>query len=306
MKTRLLILLLTLITLQGAAQKKTTVEWGNATEWYQTTVNPALPDVFYFVSTEILEEKDADGNDHYIGSLNAEQRAAIKGEMDYIKNVFGDSLNFFSPYYRQFTMSSAQLSPDAFRKVRAQASQSALDAFRYYLRHLNHGRPFILAGFSQGSMHMIDAIRQLHPKDYRRMIAAYSMGYRLSADDLRHPNIKAATGADDKGVIISFNSVTTPSAMWPLVNADAATCINPVNYHTDATPATFLFEGDTLTVAVDTLHHVLLVSGGDVANYRFPPLEPMCKPGNLHHWDILFYGDALRRNALRRFRNNRR
>lgn len=299
MKNRLLFATLLLATMLCGCS---TSKWADSGNWYATekvACNNRV-DVFYLVSTEILDEKDASGKDAYIGKLTPSERKAIGAEMEYAKQMFGDSLNFFSPYYEQFTMSALSLPEAAYMKHRSKASRDAAKAFRYYLRHLNGGRPFIIAGFSQGAMHLVDIVRGMSRRDVERMVVAYSMGYRLSAKDLKHRNVVAAQSANDLGTIVSFNSVATPEVMWPAVNGDAATCINPINYHTDATPATLIFEGDTLTVRVDTCHNALIVSSPNIAKYRFPIMEPLCQPGNLHHWDLLFYRDAIRRNALER------
>lgn len=277
-------------------------KWMESDSWFESgkAVNDSLVDVFYIVSTEILEEKDGQGRDSYIGKLTEEERKAIDAELNYAKHMFGDSVNFFAPYYEQFTMSSINLAPEKFKEVRHHAMEDVKEAFRYYLHHLNGGRPYILAGFSQGGMHLIDILRDIDPADYERMVAAYSIGYRLSADDLSHPCVKAAEGADDRGVVVSFNSVVSVDDIWPVVSEGAATCINPVNYRTDATPASFTFDGDTLTVSVDTANNVLLVSSPKIESYRFPVLERFCKPGNLHHFDLLFYEEYIRKNAMQR------
>lgn len=293
------------LALTGCANlESNTSEWSDASKWYDTNreVDNNLADVFYIVSTEILEEKDSTGHDTYIGKLTPEERKAYEAEMKYVQNMFGDSLNLFSPYYKQFTMSSINLPAEEMERVRKEAADDVVSAFRYYIQHLNNGRPFILAGFSQGAMHMIDILQDMSQEDYERMIVAYCMGYRLSESDLKHPHIKAAQSADDLGVTVSFNSVATPDAIWPMVNADAATCINPVNYRTDNEPAEFVFDNDTLTVRVDTMHNVLIVESANIESYRFPILDKYCKPGNLHHWDLLFYGESIRRNALDRAR----
>lgn len=288
---------LTLILSACSSQK-----WNETKFWYNNgkTINESLVDVFYIVSTEILEEKNSLGEDTYIGKLTPEERKNISAEMEYAHSMFGDSVNFFSPYYNQYTMSALNLEERKFRKIRSRASKDAAGAFKYYMHNLNNGRPFILAGFSQGSMHLLDILRSMDKKTYKNMIAAYSMGYRISAEDLRHPFVKAAQSADDIGTVISFNSVAKTDAIWPIVNRDAATCINPVNYHTDEEPAGFIFDGDTLSVHVDTTNNVLIVEGKNIASYRFPVLESMCKPGNLHHWDLLFYKETIRTNVMRR------
>lgn len=297
-----LMLAVSFVSCHQLSKETATSKWTDDSLWYESeaSVNPAFADVFYLVSTEVLDSKDSLGVDSYISKLTPADRVAIKAEMDYARGMFGDSLNFFSPYYSQFTLSSMSLSADSVALIRAKASADALDAFRYYIRNLNGGRPFILAGFSQGSMHLLDVVRNMEASDYERLIVSYCMGYRVSAEDLSHPQIRAAESAHDRGVIVSFNSVTTPDAIWPAVSADAACCINPINYCTDSTPAEFEFRGDALTVHVDTQHQVLIVEGENVASYRFPVLEAFCKPGNLHHWDLLFYGDAIRHNAQHR------
>lgn len=276
--------------------------WANGEEnnWHIGRSQSPKADVFYIVSTELMDGKDSKGNDQYIGKLTEEDRAAIKAEMEYVQNVFGDSLNFFSPYYKQFTFSALNLPDKKFAKVRKKASKDVMAAFRHYMRHMNNGRPFFLAGFSQGGMHLIDVIKHMKPEEYDRMVAAYSMGYRLSAEDLKHPQVKAAKSADDLGTIVSFNSVATPEDTWDVVSKDAAICMNPINFRTDDEKANFVFNGDTLSVHIDTKLNVLIVESKNMEEYRFPPLESFCKPGNLHHWDLLFYDDAIRKNTMLR------
>lgn len=277
-------------------------KWADEENWYQTerTVNDSLVDVFYFVSTEVLDEKDESGSDLFLSRNTEAERTAIQAEMDYARSMFGDSVNFFSPFYRQFTVSSMKQTPETWTAVRTEASKDACAAFRYYLRHLNHGRPFILAGFSQGSMHLLDALKEMDADAYSRMVAAYCMGYRLSREELECANIKPAQDETERGVILSFNSVADTCAIWPLVSEGAAVCTNPLNCRTDDAPAQLIFQGDTLTVSVELTRNVLLVEGKHMDAYRFPPLADFCKPGNLHHWDLLFYRDAIHHDALQR------
>lgn len=263
-------------------------------------MNDSLVDVFYFVSTEVMEEKDEAGCDLFLSLNTEEERKALVAEMDYVRSMVGDSVNFFSPFYRQFTVSSMRLPIEEWSAIRRKASEDAEEAFRYYLQHENHGRPFILMGFSQGGMHLVDALKEMDERVYQRMIAAYCMGYRLDSEDLQNPHIKPARGEEGQGVVVSFNSVADTSAIWPLVSEGAAVCTNPLNYRTDEQPAQLVFQGDTMSVSVDSAHHVLLVEGKHMDAYQFPPLAEFCKAGNLHHWDLLFYGDAIRRNLLRR------
>ena len=56
-------------------------------------------------------------------------------------------------------------------------------ALDFYFEHLNRGRPFILAGHSQGSQMMTYVLTEYmeeHPEYYERMVAAYALGYSIT------------------------------------------------------------------------------------------------------------------------------
>ena len=93
-------------------------------------------------------------------------------------------------------------------------------------------------------------------------MAAYTIGFKVTQEDIVHPNIKLAQGATDTGVLIGFNSVKSPESILYISENNVA-CINPVNWHTDAEPATFVLYGrrgnDTLSVWCDTVSHHLII-----------------------------------------------
>ena len=253
-------------------------------------------DIFYICSTNVLSS----GLESHRAELTADDKAALRAEMDYARGMFGKEFNFFSPFYHQFTFESISLTKEEFQKTWTDVKTEILSLFRYYMKNMNGGRPFILAGFSQGAMAVLEILKDMDDDAYRQLVAAYMIGYRLSAADLQHPHIKAAEDADSRGVTISFNSVSTTADVWPVVSDSTATCINPINWTTSSTPAQLIYDGDTATVSADQEEHVLVVSGLDTAKYRFPMLEHITKKGNLHHWDLLFYRNSIRDNALLR------
>ncbi len=276
--------------------------WDSHEAWYDPDrpIQEGLADVFYVLSTNVLESFDESGDEAYRAVLAPEEVSMMDMELDYMKASFGDSLNFVAPYYHQFTMHSLSLPEGEFDAVYEDVADEVCGAFDYYMEHLNGGRPFILAGFSQGAMIVLDIVKHLPDSQKDRFVAAYMMGYRLSEEDLLDPNVRAADDADGWGEVISFNSVASPDAIWPQVASDAAACINPLNWCTDMTPAELVFDGDMASVEVDTLSNVLIVKGLDMDKYHFAPLDGYCAPGNLHHWDILFYNEAIKENAMHR------
>lgn len=284
--------------------------WAEETMWYKAheDYDANKIDVLYFVSTNVLSAKDSAGQVAWQSQLVAEDVTAIDAELNKVETaMFYDDFNFFAPYYHQYTFDAIwQLNAKSFDTVYNKVVREACDAFDYYMAHKNHGRPFILAGFSQGAMLILDVLKHMTDKQFSQMIACYMLGYRLTAQDLKHPHVKAATGETDRGVVISFNSTQTPEAIWPFVAQGAATCINPVNWRTDKTPATFTFRGTTNEVHVDPQTNVLLVTT-DNPSYYYSYYDKATfyenahvSRDNLHHWDLLFYLDQIHDNALKR------
>lgn len=284
--------------------------WDNPTMWYQSKSHASQDkiDVIYFVSTDVLSAKDGNGNVAWQSQLIPSDVEAMHGEIEYVEgNMFYDDFNFQAPYYHQFTFDAIwQLDKNGFLSVYQKVAQEACDAFDYYMEEINKGRPFVLAGFSQGAMLTVDILKHMTDEQYSRMIACYTIGYRLSKEDLLHPHIKAATGESDKGVVISFNSVQTRDAIWPFLTEGAATCINPVNWKTDDTPATFVYKETTNEVHVDRESNVLIVKTDNPQfyyNYYSNAIfydNAGVSHDNLHHWDLLFYSHMIHNNALKR------
>jgi len=278
--------------------------------WFEEAADATgsgIADVFYICSTNVISSKDSDGGESFNAVLDSAEREALKREIAFVRtNFFPDSLNYYSPYYHQVTMNG--FFDGAAAEHLEQAASEVRDAFEWYMSHWNGGRPFILAGFSQGAMLTVDLLRHMTDEQYSGLIAAYVIGFGLDSLDVAHPHIAPAAGAYDKGVCISFNSVSDTSGIWPLVQHNAVTCINPVNWRTDAAPAEFTYtmsgedasgkrQADRpLSVSVDTLRHVLTVPGFRAETTPFWPAA--C----LHHYDLLFYKDFIRKNALDRAR----
>lgn len=284
--------------------------WAADSLWYHpdTPRDTSKIDVLYFVSTNVLSASDSQGKVVWQSQLTPSDLKSMNKEVSYIvRSMFHDDFNVLAPFYHQYTFDAIwQLDPKGFNAIYQNVVREACEAFDYYMEHSNNGRPFILAGFSQGAALSLDVLRHMTDQQYSRMIACYTIGYRLTAEDLAHPHINAATGEGDRGVVISFNSVQNTEAIWPRIAEGAVACINPVNWCTDQTPATFTFKGTTNEVHVDTLSHVLVVKTDTpsfyYAYYDKAPfyLDAGVSRDNLHHWDLQFYSNQIHDNALLR------
>ena len=121
--------------------------------------------------------------------------------------VFEESCNVFMPYYRQISMPKPGSDYSAI--IDYVSKFDATDALDYYLNNLNQGRPFILAGHSQGASVLIALLENYmtkHPEALSRMVAAYPIGFAVTKDWLAKTGLKFAEGATDTGVIVSWNT----------------------------------------------------------------------------------------------------
>lgn len=308
MKKSILTVTLLAVAVGLVSCKRQVSIWDDPQMWYQSTnsYDSSKIDVLYYVSTEVLSAEDSSGNVSWQSLLTPQDREYITGEMAWVeKNMFYEDFNVISPYYHQFTFESIwKAEKDEFDAAYEKVTAEACDAFDWYMSHSNAGRPFVLAGFSQGAMLALEVVKHMTPEQKSQMVACYCLGDCLTAEDLEHPNVEAAEGADDKGVVISFNSVLTREAIWPAVSAGAVTCINPVNWKTDSTAATFTYNGTTNNVHVDPQTNVLLIDTDSPefyhSYYESAPfyLDAGVNPDNLHHWDLQFYAENIHDNAL--------
>lgn len=156
--------------------------------------------------------------------------------------IFAGYSRVFAPYYRQAEFSRAlkEISlPVAKQTFIKHGIFDVKNAFRYYLKHLNQGRPFILLGFSQGAMVLLEVMKTelADPKVNAKLVAAYLIGYpKMPKTFPEYPHLRTAQRADDTGVIITYNS-QAPGEVKSVFTGGDFYCINPVNWRTDSTAA---------------------------------------------------------------------
>ena len=216
----------------GVASIPEEPDYQDSTQWYMTN-RKADADIFYITSTETGDYALPHGaTAHYADTYSDSLRAPLYGEMVGVDTLVSGRLNFISPYYRQCSLQSFE--NDSLKAARLPLPLGDVRrAFQYYLKHLNGGRPFILAGYSQGAYIMLELLKEMDDVTYKRMIAAYAIGITIRES---HPHIVPAKGADDTGVTICYNSVRdTSCAMRGWEKSNVA--INPVNWHTDSAVA---------------------------------------------------------------------
>ena len=108
-------------------------------------------------------------------------------------SAIGAPTNVYAPYYRQTNLCKAmELSYDEYTEFNMGLQRTDIyAALDEYFEKYNNGRPFILAGHSQGSCLIkiiLGEYMQAHPQYLDRMIAAYAVGFAITEDWLsEHP-----------------------------------------------------------------------------------------------------------------------
>jgi hypothetical protein len=197
-------------------------------------------DVFYIYPT-IYSGKEPANMDIYNSSLREFAEGLLKAQA----GVYSPHANLFAPFYRQQTAANQSMvanngGKNAYADPNFRVGYEDVEcAFDYYIENLNEGRPFILAGHSQGSEVLIELLRnRLCRKDLqKKLVAAYPIGYSLTKKDLEnYPWIKLANGETDTGVVITYNTQGPDAGESPVL-LTGAVAINPLNWKTDSTPA---------------------------------------------------------------------
>ena len=144
--------------------------------------------------------------------------------------------DIYAPYYRQAdaVARAAMTQKEQVKVVAGAPTVDGIAAFKHFLKHFDRGRPFILVGHSLGSNVMANLLAQYmgsHPRVYKRMIAAYVVGYSITPSYLvKHPFLKFAKGAGDTGVIVSWNTEAPTVAGKNPVLLPGGLAINPITW----------------------------------------------------------------------------
>jgi Protein of unknown function (DUF3089) len=168
------------------------------------------------------------------------------GVMRFQASVFNACCHIYAPRYRQAALRAFRSSSDAEAEAAfALAYSDVLRAFDYYLEHENHGRPFIIASHSQGSLHALRLVQErLAGKPLQRqLVAAYIIGYAMPLA-IEQSGLPICRSASQTGCLIDWNTVkedTTAGAreqarlVWleeryQRVGERPLVCVNPLDW----------------------------------------------------------------------------
>ncbi|MDX2136211.1 MAG: DUF3089 domain-containing protein [Saprospiraceae bacterium] len=206
-------------------------DYALAGSWDTVQEQPVyLVDVFFLHPTTYLKP---DGWNGPIAdsSVLARNRMVRKVQL----SAFYGTANLYMPRYRQATL-YAFVDPET---VGAQALTVAYEdvkrAFLYYLEHYNNGRPFFLAGHSQGSYLGKQLLKDVLQDETirRRMIAAYLIGMEVTQQDTADfRGLPPCHAPGMTGCFVSYN--TQEKGGFSLVRSPKETiAVNPLSWRDD-------------------------------------------------------------------------
>ena len=303
--------------------KEMATDYSVKTNWLSLPKITKDVDAFYIYSTVYVESSFEEGAPDYAALNNLEMILGAHGEYETNASVFEESCNVFVPWYRQAGMKYAgEVSKKTGNIDAALAGISYTDmkaALDYYFKNYNNGRPFIIAGHSQGSAMVRYVLKNYfkeHPEYYQRMIAAYPIGYSITKDDLAaYPHLKFATGESDTGVIISYNTEGPKNVEENAKNVvilPGAISINPLNWKLDETYAPASMNKGSLVQNQETGEREFVDLGVDaqinlargvIVTTTTAPVTDMPDffgPASFHENDYSFFYNNLKENVAKR------
>lgn len=313
----LIVVALSIAAVFAGCAKKSVTDYSGSANWAYLEVDTENKnaDVFficpsvYFGETgsENMSLSDEDTKANFLGAVNME------------KGIYDADCRFFAPYYRQAGLYVYGLeSEDEQEKYFSLAYSDIKASFEYYIAHYNDGRPIVLAGFSQGADMCIRLMKDVFDDEKvgDLLVACYAIGWRLTEREIAdYPQLRAAAGETDTGVIIAFNSEAESITASMMVPAGVRTLsINPLNWTTDGTVAdrslnkgacftdysgSITAEIPALTGAyIDPVRGTLKVT--DVTPEEYPPVLSMFESGIYHLYDYQFFYRNLQENVTAR------
>ncbi|MBY8821122.1 DUF3089 domain-containing protein [Sphingomonas colocasiae] len=258
-----------------------------------------------------------------LDDAEANDRAALflRGQA----SAFNEAGAIWAPRYRQATFGAFLTGQAEADKALALAYGDVLAAFDHFIGSIPADQPIILAGHSQGALHLTRLLRErVAGKPLAaRIVAAYVVGWPVSrTTDLPALAMPECTAADQTGCLLSWQSFAEPAEPEAVLETyDGSTgfdgkprkdtpmvCTNPLTGMAGGT-APMTANLGTLVPSAD-LKTATLTPGAvparcDARGFLLigdpPAMGPYVLPGNNYHvYDYSLFWANVRADAVRR------
>lgn len=305
-------------------KKWKTTDYKNLNNWMLCPQKVDFPvDIFYVYPTAYFP-KSLD--DPMVCSINNESmRRRAMANVRNKGSAFITIGNYFVPYYQQACIQclNSKNSDDTAQFISG-PFMDIVQAFTLYMNRYNQGRPFILAGHSQGSVILsllLSTIFATCPEYMKKLVVAYVIGYGITEKYLnQNPHLKFAEGELDTGVIVSYNTEAPGMMVDNIVVGNGTIAINPITWtrseeyaSSDKSLGSHIVRMNPRnhsTEIIDLSHYadakidarrgVVICSTADPDDFRIEGGETFFPRGILHNGDYSLYYNDLRENAAKR------
>ena len=276
--------------------------------------------IFYIHPTTYLKDDRWNAPLDLAGDAEFRRRLFVQSQA----SAFNCVGQIWAPKYRQAAFGAFLLNSKDAQAALDLAYDDVAAAFDRFVRDAGD-RPIILAGHSQGALHLE---RLLHEKIAgtpisKRVVAAYVVGWPIStAADLPALGLPACRAPDETGCILSWLSFGEPANPDLVLHSyeksaglagrkhkrEDVLCVNPIT-GTEGGSAAAQDNPGTLVPSADlraaTFERATVGAHCDdgllVLDGKIPPLGPYVLPGNNYHvYDYALFWGAIRRDAERR------
>jgi hypothetical protein len=266
----------------------------------------ASADVFFVHPTTYFNRAGWNAPVGEIASSTFVDKFVMKGQA----SAFNGAARVYAPRYRQAQIYAFFALDDGGNAALELAYSDVEAAFDHYMAKYNDGRPFIVAGHSQGALLTRWLLeRKIAGTELRRqMVAAYPIGFFMSGDELAEsmPDIPVCGTASQTGCFVTWNA--TGDGYRSFEPTEGMVCVNPLTWTNDGAQGDFEDNYGALSTVFNKVtpgaadarceNGKLYVS--DIRTHAFdkPPIN-MGK-GNHHLLDYALYWSNIRENASER------
>jgi hypothetical protein len=284
-----------------------------------TTVakNPAA--TFYVHPTTYLERDRWNAALQPGGDAGFRARLFVQSQA----SAFNGQSKIWAPRYRQAAYGAFLLKSEDATKALDLAYSDVLAAFDVFLEGQPPATPIILAGHSQGALHVSRLLVERRAQLAERLVAAYVVGWPLSVSaDLPAVGLAPCNAPDQASCVLSWQSFREPAnpslVLDNWVGSKSANgmererkdmlCVNPISGARDSAAAPGANAG-TLVPTADLASATLAVGqvgarcedGFLMINGAIPALGPYVLPGNNYHvYDYALFWGSIRADVERR------
>lgn len=296
---------------------------GNPAQWVPEGVSSAeggKAAIFYIHPTTYLERDRWNATLHPGGATEFRTDLFLRSQA----SAFNGAGQIWAPRYRQAAFGAFLLDSRDAQQALDLAYGDVASAFDQFVEEAGD-RPIILAGHSQGALHLERLLRErVADKPLaKRIAAAYVVGWPISTTaDLPQMGMPACSAADQTGCILSWMTFGDPPNPDLILghwedskgftggerSRDDLLCVNPITgtfggaASAELNPGTLVPTSDLRSAALQPqIVGARCEKGLLIADGSIPSLGPYVLPGNNYHvYDYALFWGAIRRDAERR------